>query len=252
MESWHYDTIPDLDQSLIERLRRFPREPDMLVYGARLLSAVLLRGWLRGYHRLRIVGREHLPTDRSYVLVANHASHLDALCLLATLPLNKLHRAFPAAAQDYFFESVPRLALTAVVTNALPFDRHVDPQQSLSLCRHMLEQGGNILLIFPEGTRSVTGELGRFKLGVGLILAGTHHPVVPCYLRGTYAAWPKGAWCPRPRPLQVTIGQPRTYPHLLPGKEAAIQICQELREAVLALTSGVTPPVATPGEGEVS
>jgi 1-acyl-sn-glycerol-3-phosphate acyltransferase len=252
MEPWHYDTIPDLDQSLLERLRHFPREPDMLVYGARLLTAVLLRGWLRVYHRLRIVGREHLPTDRSYVLVANHASHLDALCLLAALPLGKLHHAFPAAAQDYFFTSAPRLVLTTTVTNALPFDRHIDPQQSLSLCRHVLEQGGNILLIFPEGTRSVTGELGMFKLGVGLILAGTHHPVIPCYLGGTYAAWPKGAWGPKPRPVQVTIGQPRTYPHQHPSREAAIQICQELRQAVLALASAAAPSVVTPGAGEVS
>src|SRR5437899_647931 len=97
----------------------------MLVYGTRLLAGLLLRGWLRCYHRLTIVGRENLPLDRSFVMVANHASHLDTLCLLSALPLSKLHCAFPAAAQDYFFVQVPRLFLAAVVVNALPFDRRV-------------------------------------------------------------------------------------------------------------------------------
>src|SRR5437667_4022188 len=110
---WHYESAQDLEQPLIERLRNFPRQPDMLVYGARVLAATIIRGWLRLYHRLEIIGRENLPADRSFILVANHASHLDTLCLLAALPLGKLHRAFPAAAKDYFFVTVPRLLAAA-------------------------------------------------------------------------------------------------------------------------------------------
>jgi 1-acyl-sn-glycerol-3-phosphate acyltransferase len=252
MEPWHYNPAPDLNQPLADRLRRFPREPVLLVSSVRLLIALLLRAWLRVYHRLRIVGREYLPTDQSLVLVANHASHLDALCLLAALPLRKLHRAFPAAAQDYFFVSVPRLILSVVVINALPFDRYRAPRHSLHLCRQVLEHPGNTLVLFPEGTRSVTGEIDRFKLGVGLVLAGTPALVAPCYLHGTYAAWPKGAWLPKPRRVQVTIGRPRAYPHLSPGHASAMQICQELRDAVLALASDAAPPIVTSLEGEAS
>src|SRR5438270_10017438 len=156
---WHYEPAQDLDQPLIERLRNFPRHPDMLVYGARILAATIIRGWLRLYHRLEIIGRENLPTDRSFILVANHASHLDTLCLLAALPLGKLHRAFPAAAKDYFFVTTPRVLLAAIVTNALPFDRKLDPRQGLHLCGHLLDNPGNVLIVFPEGTRSDTGEL---------------------------------------------------------------------------------------------
>src|SRR5439155_5543925 len=83
MKRWRYDSAQDLDQTLIERLRRFPREPDMLVYGIRSLVALIIRGWLRTYHRFEIVGHEHLRTNRSFVIVANHCSHLDTLCLLA-------------------------------------------------------------------------------------------------------------------------------------------------------------------------
>src|SRR5436309_12525835 len=178
MKKWCYDSARDLDQTLVERLRRFPREPDMLVYGLRSLMALIIRGWLRAYHRFEIVGLENLHDNGSFVMVANHASHLDALCLLAALPLSKLHRAFPAAAADYFFESVPRVWIAAVVVNALPFARQSHVRQSLPLCHALLANPGNVLILFPEGTRSTTGELGRFKPGIGALLAGCDVPVV--------------------------------------------------------------------------
>jgi 1-acyl-sn-glycerol-3-phosphate acyltransferase len=242
VDVWTYESAQDLDKSLVERLRGFPREPDILVYSLRTLAAVAIRSWLRLYHRLTIVGRENLPAAGSFVLVANHASHLDALCLLSAIPFGKLHRAFPAAAQDYFFVSVPRVLLAAVVVNALPFNRQCNPRQSMNLCRRLLENPGNILVIFPEGTRSVTGEISEFKAGVGLFLAGTSFPVVPCCLEGADKAWPKGAWFPRPHRVRLTIGQPRTYTHLAPGKEAALRISRELHDAVVGLrgTSGAS------------
>ncbi len=242
MEVWHYDPVADLDQQLIERLRHFPREPDMLVYGLRGAAALLLRGWLRLYHRLTIIGRENLPLDRSFVMVANHASHLDALCLWSALPLRKLHCTFPAAAKDYFFTNTPRTLAAAILVNALPFERRLNPRQSLSLCRHVLEGSGNILILFPEGMRSRTGEVGEFKGGVGLLLAGTNIPVVPCFLHGTQAAWTKGKWCPRPQRVRVLIGQPRDFAHLPRSKEAARRIGDALREAVLDLSRRLTPP----------
>src|SRR5437868_4285524 len=109
MDPWIYQPASDLEQPLIEKLRRFPREPDLLVYGMRVVAASISRCWLRLYHGLSVIGRENLPTDRSFVLVANHASHLDTLCLLAALPFGKLHHAFPAAARDYFFVNAPRV-----------------------------------------------------------------------------------------------------------------------------------------------
>lgn len=107
---------------------------------------------------------------------------------------NEIHRTFPAAARDYFFVNVPRVLLAAVVVNALPFDRETSPRRRLSVCRQLLDNGGNALIIFPEGTRSPTGQMGEFKPGVGLLVAGSDYPVVPCYLAGTHRAWPKGGW----------------------------------------------------------
>ena len=232
MKPWVYESAQDLDRGLVERLKQFPREPEMLVYGLRSLAALILRGWLRTYHRLEIHGRENLPRDKSFVLVANHTSHLDTLCLLAALPLRKLHRAFPAAAADYFFESVPRIWIAAVVVNALPFGRQTHIKQSLVLCQHLLENPGNVLIIFPEGTRSSTGSMGRFKPGIGALVAGRDVPVLPCYLSGAFNAWPKGRLCPQPVKLRLRIGEPRTFALVTPGKEAAGAIAAELEDAV--------------------
>jgi 1-acyl-sn-glycerol-3-phosphate acyltransferase len=233
--TWQYGPAADLDQPLAERLRRFPREPDLTVYALRSFAALVMRGWLRLFHRLEICGRENLPAQGSYVLVSNHTSHLDTLCLLAAMPLAKLHRVFPAAAEDYFFVSVPRLAIAAVVVNALPFGRDKHIRASLELCRQLLANPGNVLVIFPEGTRTKTGKLGEFKPGIASLVAGANLPVVPCYLEGGFGAWPKGAWFPRPRKLRLRIGAPRDYSSVATDKESVRHICADLQQAVANL-----------------
>lgn len=207
----------------------------MLVYGGRLAAMTLVRTWMRVYHRFRVTGCEHLPREGSFVVVANHSSHLDVFTLLMAFPMTKLHRVFPAAAQDYFFVSLPRVAVAAGVVNALPFDRQVGIKHSLGLCTGLLSNPGNVLVLFPEGTRSLDGVMHAFKPGIGLLLAGTPYPVVPCYIEGAHAAWAKGKWIPRPRRIRLFIGTPRRYSELKPGKQSALQITSELEEAVASL-----------------
>jgi 1-acyl-sn-glycerol-3-phosphate acyltransferase len=235
MKRWRYDSANDLHQTLTERLRRFPREPDMLVYGLRSLIALVIRGWLRVYFRFEIVGQENLRTNRSLVLVANHSSHLDTLCLLAALPLRKLHRAFPAAAADYFFQDVFRTWFAAVVANALPFRRQMNVRQSLAICSELVRNPGNILIIFPEGTRSTTGEMQEFRSGIGALVAGRDVAVVPCYVEGSFRAWPKGKRLPRPRKLRLRVGTPRNFADSGNEKGEASVIAAELHAAVQEL-----------------
>jgi 1-acyl-sn-glycerol-3-phosphate acyltransferase len=209
----------------------------MLVYGLRSLVALIIRALLRVYCRFEIVGEEHLRSNRSFVLVANHSSHLDTVCLLSALPLRRLHRAFPAAAADYFFKSVSRTWIATVVANALPFARQSHVRQSLAICAELLANAGNVLIIFPEGTRSTNGALQEFKPGIGALLAGRDIPVLPCYLEGAARAWPKGRRLPRPRKVRLIIGAPRNYVLLLPEKNASAAIAAELHEAVKELSA---------------
>jgi 1-acyl-sn-glycerol-3-phosphate acyltransferase len=232
MRKWLYDSARDVHQAPIDRLRQFPREPDMVVYGLRSLGALIIRGLLRIYNHFEIIGHQNLRTNRSLVIVANHCSHIDTLCLLAALPLRKLHRAFPAAASDYFFRSVPRLWAAAILANALPFARQARVRQSLSLCRQLLANPGTILIIFPEGTRSTTGEVGEFKSGIGALVAGRDVAVAPCFIDGSFQAWPKGKRFPRPRKVRLIVGTPRNYCDRGTDKIDICAIAAELRDAV--------------------
>ena len=211
MKKWRHHSLRDLERKPLDRLREFPREPDILVCGLRSIVALIIRGLLRIYNRFEIIGHENLRTNRPLVIVANHCSHLDTLCLLAALPLRKLHRAFPAAASDYFFQSVARLWIASVIVNALPFGRQVRVRQSLLLCEQLLASPGTILIIFPEGTRSTTGELREFKSGIGALVAGRDVTVVPCLIDGSFRAWPKGRRLPRPRKVRLIVDVPRNY-----------------------------------------
>ena len=221
-----------LERRAVDRLRRFPRRPAVIVYRFREAISLVIRSLLRVYLRFEIIGGERLPNDaESFVLIANHSSHLDSVCLLAALPLRRLHRAFPVAAEDYFFSSLARSWFASVVMNALPFGRQWRVRESLFLCRGLLAEPGNVLIIFPEGTRSRTGEIQPFKPGIGALLADADINVLPCYLEGAFQAWPKGRRLPQPRKVRLIIGSPRNFA----GEENAEAIARELGRAVKAL-----------------
>lgn len=240
MTAWCYPGSPDARLPLPQALARFPRETDLPRGAARIAGALALRAWLATYFRLRIRGRENLPADGSYVLAANHASHLDALCLLAALPLGRLHRAYPAAAADYFFNTRLAGALAGLFLNALPFPRKGNPRQALDVCRRLLQDrsaGGNVLILFPEGTRSATGRIGPFKAGIGQLVAASDVPVVPCHLAGAFAAWPRGRALPAPRKLTLTIGRPLTFGALDRSRDAYDAVAARVEAAVRRLAA---------------
>lgn len=233
---FHYEPATDLDKTLEERLHDFPRPPHMWMHALRTLWAVMLRSWLAIIHRFSVIGRDNLPRDGSFVLVANHSSHWDALCLSSILPLRRLHRTFPAAAVDYFFCDFPRSAIAATFINALPFDRKAHPRESIDLCRALLAKPGNVLIIFPEGTRSSTGELGPFKPGIGHLVSGTPVPVIPCLISGAHTSWPRGRFLPFPSPIRITIGSPVDFSVLAPGRDSAHHIAEDLHSRIEQLS----------------
>jgi 1-acyl-sn-glycerol-3-phosphate acyltransferase len=205
-----------------------------------------MRAWLKWYHRMDVVGRANLPAAGPFIVVANHASHLDALCLLAAVPLRDVPRAHPTAGVDYFFATPLRGLLSTLLLGGLPFHRRRggDPagdfagpgavRQSLDGCRSVLA-AGDIVILFPEGSRSVDGVIRPFKRGVGLLVAGTSVPVVPCRLDGTFEAMPKGRLWPRPRRIRLTIGRPVGYADHGRTKASAQMIARQLHAEVVAM-----------------
>ncbi len=193
--------------------------------------ALVIRALLRTYGGLRIEGAENLPNDGSFVLVANHTSHLDALCLLAALPLARLPRACTVAAEDYFFQNRTRFWIAALTVNALPFIRGKGARESLAACAEVLARPGHVLIIFPEGTRARDGKLQPFRGGIGALVAGRDLPVLPCHIDGAHRCWPKGGRWPWPARLRLRIDTPRNYA----TQHERAAIVEELHDAVQEL-----------------
>ncbi|MEJ3744484.1 lysophospholipid acyltransferase family protein [Actinomycetes bacterium KLBMP 9797] len=142
------------------------------------------------------------------VFVANHSSHLDTPLILGSLPRHLNERVAVGAAADYFFDARGRAAVTALVFNAFPVERHRS-RKLRSLAPLLLARGWSLLL-FPEGTRSEDGWMSPLRLGAAHLCVTQGVPLVPIALRGTYAAMPRGRNWPVPGRARVVVryGQP--------------------------------------------
>jgi len=178
-----------------------------------------VRGAFRFYCPLRVTGRENLP-PMPFIFCSNHASHLDSFALMTAtgLPFGSFGML---AASDYFFRNSIIGRWFSGLVHMIPISRSaslVDRAASLNgailLCRSFLADPERSLILFPEGTRSVTGETGPFKRGICLISAELGVPIVPAYIQGSGTVWPKGRFFPAPGRIGVHFGMP-----IFPGVE---------------------------------
>lgn len=121
--------------------------------------------------------------------------------------------------------------------NALPLWRKNCGGHSLELLRERLLDGKSIYILFPEGTRTRTGEITKFKAGLGHLVAGTDVPVVPCYLEGAFAAFPATAKVPRFSRIRATIGPALTFASVHNERAGWAAIAAAAERAVRALAA---------------
>jgi 1-acyl-sn-glycerol-3-phosphate acyltransferase len=211
VEDWKIKPARDLALPNHQRLRSVERENSLLDSALHLLWWPLVWSYLRLAHRLEVCGRDHLPSEPPFILVANHCSHLDALVLAAFLPVRLRDHVFPIAAGDLFFETPIRAVLATSVLNALPMWRRKCGPGSLLVLRQRLVEDPCGYILFPEGTRSRDGTMNTFKPGLGCLVAETPVPVVPCHLKGTFHCLPPHYVFPRFRKIVLTIGEPLDF-----------------------------------------
>ncbi len=159
----------------------------------------------------RIKGLEHLNRLKLPALfISNHASHVDTVSIIRALPSKMRQKLAVAAAQDYFFRYPLVGAVTGLLMNTFPFSREGGVRTSLKYCGYLANQGWSVL-IYPEGTRSSTGELLPFKRGIGWLATQMQVPVVPITVFGGRDVLPKGRAMPKPAPVTVCFGQPLRF-----------------------------------------
>lgn len=235
MNGWEFQPARDKDLQGIERHRSLEREAGLAASVTRLLWWALLRLIFRVWNRLGVTGRENLPKQAPFILVANHSSHLDAPLLASLLPAAWRDRVSPVAASDTFFEKRTLAAFADWFMNALAIRRRGTGAHDLELMRERLEKEQAVFIIFPEGTRSRTGRMQSFKSGIGRLVAGSHTPVVPCRLEGCHRAWPPGSHFVKPTKLRITIGKPMSFPGQPDCREGWNAIAVQLQQAVEGL-----------------
>jgi 1-acyl-sn-glycerol-3-phosphate acyltransferase len=183
--------------------------------------------------RARWVGCE--PHARQRIYFANHTSHLDTLVLWSALPSSLRPLTRPVAARDYWAASFARRFLAEKIFNAVLIDRtSADPDANpvLEMARAMGDR--HSLIIFPEGTRSPTGEAGSFKSGLyHLARERTDVELVPVFMENLNRILPKGSFLPVPLLGGVIIGAPIR----LDAGEEKFDFLARARMAVLDLHS---------------
>ena len=218
--------------------------------GVARVRKVAQRGMLKPlvWRLVRVTTRgeaEIATLDAPFIAVANHSSHLDAPLIIGGLPYRLARYLAAGAAADYFFDVQWRKWLTTLFFNAFAIERNSEGKRGGS-SKALLERGVP-LLIFPEGGRSKTGVMGRFKPGAAALSMATKVPCLPIALVGASAAMPRGVnWPKRGRyPVSIVFGAPM----LAETGETAENFSNRLADEVRRLHETVSPMPAHSQKG---
>ncbi|MBT2417891.1 1-acyl-sn-glycerol-3-phosphate acyltransferase [Streptomyces sp. ISL-22] len=204
-----------------------------------VLKYVLLGPLLRLLFRPRVEGLEHVPAQGAAIVAGNHLSFADPLLMPAVL---KRRITFLAKA-EYFTAPGLRGRLTALVLRGagqISVDR-----SGMAAGQAAIRKGlgvlakGQLLAIYPEGTRSPDGRLYKGKVGVAVMALAAQVPVVPCSMVGTFQVWPSGRVLPRLPPVTIRFGAPLDFSRfagMASQKTVLRAVTDEITYAILQLS----------------
>jgi 1-acyl-sn-glycerol-3-phosphate acyltransferase len=158
--------------------------------------------WAAGV-QVTVVGGERIPTDRPVVFASNHQSWFDIIGLAANLP------GYPRFVYKKEMAKIPILGEAMKRAGHIMIDR-----QNRQRAFEAYDEAANVIregmsaVIFPEGTRSRTGEMLPFKKGPFVLAIASQVPIVPVYCAGTFDIMPKGTLWVRPKPVTIRVGEP--------------------------------------------
>lgn len=209
MQKWDYEneqwtSLP----AHMKHLPLFTRHFDLVSYFFRVLWGVFLKIAFRFYIRLTVKGdlKRVLKENPKMLIISNHASHLDAVSIAAAIPFVNWKDLYMAAAKDYWFKNPVFTFFSKHCLGAIPIDRTDKSGEAVKLCVSLLKRLDNVwMILFPEGSRSKTGYIQRFKRGVSIFSQKTQTPILFLYLEGNAELMPKGS-LPLPGKLIIHVG----------------------------------------------
>ncbi len=172
-------------------------------YVVYLIVRALFQPFFHLYFRMERIGLEHVPADGPVIIAANHRSFLDPFVIgtMARRPM------YYMAKKELFRRRWQAWVLNAL--GAFPVDRGAHDEDAIQTAKAILERG-DVVLIFPEGTRTRPGALGRPRRGVGRLALETGAPVVPVAVIGTEDV--RRGWRIRPRHVRLRAGRALRFP----------------------------------------
>jgi long-chain acyl-CoA synthetase len=208
--------------------------------GLALAQQLLFNGALA----TKVKGGSHVPQHTNFIVAANHTSHLDMGAIKVALG-EAGQELTSLAAADYFFRNRYRRAFFKNFTNLVPMERAGSIRKSMDTAEQVLRRGRS-MVVFPEGTRSLSGEMTDFLPSLGYLALRAGVGILPAHVSGAYEALPKGAAVPRARALTVAFGPFLTHEWLetlakgLPQQESWRLAAAFTQRIVENLRDGVT------------
>ncbi len=185
------------------------------------LGRALCSGIFYPIYRIKVTGRENFPTEGGVLLCANHISNFDPEVVGITAP-----RPIHYMAKEELF-SVPVLGKILPHINAFPVKRGMSDRGALRKGLEILKEG-KVLGLFPEGTRSKTGEVGKGLAGAGFFALRSNVPVVPCAIIGPYKPF---------KSLKVVYGKPIDMSEMRKNKVSAEEVTDTIMNEIRKLIS---------------
>ena len=182
---WESLLASPADPAIVQNLAR-PRPIAAPILFVVIKTAGFLARLLVGFRR---AGVHHLPATGPYIISPNHQAYLDPLFVAAALPYRAFRELFFVGASEYF--ETPFTRWLARLVNLIP----VDPDANLVNAMQAGAAGlrlNKVLVLFPEGERTIDGELKKFRKGAPILSAHLDAPIVPVGLDGLYDLWPRG------------------------------------------------------------
>ncbi len=160
--------------------------------------------FFRLFYDLKVEGKENFPGEGPYILYSNHTSYFDGLLVASALPGFPKLDLFFVGFRPYF--NVPIIRNLIRIGRIIPLDFSSHLLEALKSCYYVLKNGRNLCL-FPEGLRTLDGNIGKFKKGFGILAKESGAKLVPVALIGAFEAWPRTSKFPRRHPIKVRFGK---------------------------------------------